>query len=73
MRLYTSPTAKSYLEGREVLFFSPHLNERDARVSFAPEYRFFRSWHDVTAHLAAKHGASASVAIFPTAPLQILD
>ena len=73
MRLYAPPAAKRYLGGREVLFFSPHLNERDARVSFAPEYRFFRAWDDLTSYIAAKHRGPASVAVFPTAPLQILD
>lgn len=73
MRLYASPAAKRYLDGREVLFFSPHLNERDARVSFAPEYQFFRAWDELTSYLAAKHRGPASVAVFPTAPLQILD
>ncbi len=33
-----------YLEGREVVVFSPHLNDRDFRVSFAPEYRLFTTW-----------------------------
>ena len=73
MRLYAPPAAKRYLDGREVLFFSPNINERDARVSFAPEYQFFRAWDELTSYLAAKHRRPASVAVFPTAPLQILD
>ena len=73
MRLYKTPTPKPYLNGCEVLFFSPHLNERDFRVSFAPEYRFFRSWDKLTAYLQMKHRSGSSVAVFPTAPLQILN
>ena len=73
MRLYKSPTPKPFLEGREVLFFSPHLGESDVRVSFAPDYRFFRSWTLLTSYLEKKHPAPASVGVFPTAPLQILD
>jgi nickel-dependent lactate racemase len=73
MRLYKSPTAKPFLGGREVLFFSPHLNERDVRVSFAPEYRFFQSWPLLMSYLETKHRVPASVGVFPTAPLQILD
>lgn len=73
MRLYKSPTPKPFLEGREVLFFSPHLSESDVRVSFAPDCRFFRSWMTLNSYLEAKYPGPASVGVFPTAPLQILD
>ncbi len=73
MRLHREPSAKGYLAGREVVVFSPHLSERDFRVSFAPEYRLFTSWDALVAHLEAKHAGRASVAVFPTAPLQILS
>jgi nickel-dependent lactate racemase len=73
MRLHREPTAKPYLDGREVLFFSPHVNERDFRVSFAPEYRLYTSWEHLSSYLDAKHGDAASVGVFPTAPLQILS
>jgi nickel-dependent lactate racemase len=72
MRLHKAPSAKGYLNGRELVVFSPHLNARDFRVSFAPEYRLFTSWEALAAHLDAKHGGAPSVAVFPTAPLQIL-
>ena len=73
MRLHRAPSAKRYLDGREVVVFSPHLNERDFRVSFAPEYRLFTSWDALVAYLDAKHHGPASVGVFPTAPLQILS
>ena len=73
MRLHRAPTAKPYLDGREVVFFSPHLNERDFRVSFAPEYRLFTSWEALGAYLDAKHHDPVSIGVFPTAPLQILS
>jgi lactate racemase len=73
MRLHRAPSAKGYLEGREVVVFSPHLNERDFRVSFAPAYRLFTTWDALTAHLDAKYPGSPSVAVFPAAPLQILS
>lgn len=72
MRLHAPPAPKRYLEGREVVFFSPHISERDFRVSFAPEYRLFSAWEPLSTYLAAKH-RDASVAVFPTAPLQILS
>ena len=71
MRLHRTPTVKPFLEGREVVVFSPHLNDRDFRVSFAAEYRLFTTWAALSAHLEAKHHGSVSVGVFPTAPLQI--
>jgi nickel-dependent lactate racemase len=73
MRLYRSPGAKPFLEGREVVLFSPNLNRRDFEVSFWSQYRFARSWSEVVDYLAIKHGNRASVGVFPLAPLQILD
>ena len=73
MRLHRPPSAKSYLEGREVVVFSPNLSEQDFRVSFAPGYRLFTTWDSLAAHLAARHPGSPSVAVFPAAPLQMLS
>ena len=74
MRLHREPSAKGYLAGREVIVFSPHLNERDFRVSFAPEYRLFTSWDALAAHLDAQLSpAPPRLRVFPTAPLQILS
>jgi lactate racemase len=73
MRLHREPSAKGYLAGREVLVFSPHLNARDFRVSFAPEYRLFTSWDALASHLDARYAGPAPVGVFPTAPLQILS
>lgn len=72
MRLHREPSAKGYLAGRELLVFSPHLNERDFRVSFAPEYRLFNQWDALVAHLDGRWPGPASVGVFPTAPMQIV-
>jgi nickel-dependent lactate racemase len=73
MRLHRAPAPKPYLEGREIVFYSPHVNERDFRVSFAPEYRLFTVWEALSAYLQSKHPGAVSVGVFPTAPLQILS
>jgi nickel-dependent lactate racemase len=73
MRLHRAPVPKPYLEGREIALFSPNLNERDFRVSFAPEYRLFTSWNALTSHLESKHPGAVSTGVFPTAPLQIVN
>ena len=54
-------------------FFSPNLNERDFRVSFAPADRLFTSWEQLSSYLDAKHRDPISIGVFPTAPLQILS
>jgi lactate racemase len=72
MRLYRSPGAKPFLQGREVLLFSPHLNRRDFEVSFWRDYRFAATWPEVVRHLEEKHGRRATIGLFPLAPLQIV-
>ena len=71
MRLHRAPIAKPYLEGREVAFFSPNLNERDFRVSFAPADRLFTSWEQLS-RTRCQTSCSHLDRVFPTAPLQIL-
>lgn len=73
MRLYRSPIAKPFLEGREIVVFSPNLSRRDFEVSFAREYRFFDAWPALAEYLGRKHPGAASVGVFPLAPLQILS
>jgi hypothetical protein len=73
MRLYRSPGAKPFLQGREIILFSPNLNRRDFEVSFWNEYRFATSWSEVRELLEAKHGSRATVGVFPLAPLQIVS
>jgi len=71
-RLYRQPVAKPFLDGREIVVFSPNLSQRDFEVSFAKEYRFFDSWPVLADYLAAKHRGPAKVGVFPLAPVQIL-
>lgn len=73
MRLYRTPGAKPFLQGRDIILFSPNLNRRDFEVSFWSEYRFATSWSDVHRTLLEKHGNDATVGVFPLAPLQIVD
>jgi lactate racemase len=73
MRLYRAPGLKSFLDGREVLLFSPNLNRRDFEVSFAREYGFFNAWRPLAEYLGKKHFAPASAGVFPCAPMQILS
>jgi hypothetical protein len=73
MRLYRAPQLKPFLEGREIVVFSPNLSQHDFEVSFAKDYRFFDSWPGVADYLERKHPAPASVGVFPLAPIQILS
>jgi nickel-dependent lactate racemase len=73
MRLYRAPGLKPFLEGREIAVFSPNLSRRDFEVSFAKDYRFFETWPALVAYLERKHGPTASVGVFPSAPIQVLS
>jgi nickel-dependent lactate racemase len=73
MRLYREPVERDYLEGRPVVFHSPNLNERDARVSFWRGYPFERRWEGVLRRLRDLCAERVRIAVFPAAPLQILE
>lgn len=72
MRLYRAPGEKLYLDGREIVVFSPNLSVRDFEVSFWKGYRFFSSWPELATYLDGKHGGPATVGVFPMAPLRII-
>jgi nickel-dependent lactate racemase len=73
MRIYREPVERDYLEGRPVIVHSPKLNARDARVSFWEGYPFERTWSRVVRRVRSICGERARVAVFPCAPLQLLE
>ena len=73
MRLYRTPVERSYLEGRPVVVHSPAVGIADARVSFWDGYAVEPSWPGVLRRLRERIGERARVAVFPTAPLQLLE
>jgi hypothetical protein len=73
MRLYRTPVQKPYLEGRDVIVFSPNLNARDFEVSFWKNYRFASSWIETVEYLDRKHAGPVSVGVVPMAPVQIFS
>lgn len=73
MRIYRDPVRRDYLEDRPVIFHSPNLNAHDARVSFWEGYPFERTWGGVLQRLQDVCGERARVAVFPCAPLQLLE
>jgi nickel-dependent lactate racemase len=73
MRLYRTPVVRQHLEGRTVIFHSPNLSAADARVSFWDGYPFERAWGGVVRRLTALCGPRARVAVFPCAPIQLLE
>jgi nickel-dependent lactate racemase len=72
-RLWRPPVRREWLGERQVVLFSPNLNAYDARISFWEGYPFFRSWPAVRRYLRESLGPRARVAVFPTAPLQIME
>ena len=73
MRLYRTPVERSYLEGRKVIVHTPGVSVADARVSFWEGYPIERTWSGVLRRLEREVGPAARVAVFPTAPLQLLE
>ena len=73
MRLYRTPIEREWLEGRPVIFHSPALNAFDARVSFWEGYPFERTWAGVVRRVHGLVGGSPRVAVFPCAPIQLLE
>jgi nickel-dependent lactate racemase len=73
MRLYRKPVERDYLEGRPVIVHAPLLGEPDARISFWEGYPFERRWTGVLRRLRAAFGRRARVAVFPCAPVQLLE
>ncbi|MFQ5669702.1 MAG: lactate racemase domain-containing protein [Acidobacteriota bacterium] len=73
MRLYRKPVERTFLAGRPVIIHAPLLNERDIRISFWEGYPFERTWRGVIKRLESLFGHSLRMAVFPCAPLQILE
>lgn len=72
-RLYRKPVEREWLEGRPVVFHSPNLNDADARVSFWEGYPFEPTWAGAVRRVRALAGDQPRVAVFPCAPLQLLE
>jgi nickel-dependent lactate racemase len=73
MRLYRTPVERDYLEGRPVIFHSPNLGAHDAAVSFWKGYPWESTWGGVVRRLRELCGGRARAAVFPCAPLQLLE
>lgn len=72
MRLYRAPSKKRFLSGRSLLFFSPNINNHEFYINFWEGYSLFNKWEDLIDSLDKKYSHSCKVAVFPTAPLQLV-
>lgn len=57
---------------RDIHFFSAGANVHDFHVSFWDGYRFYTEWPALRQALEEKHGSRAQVAVYHSAPLQLL-
>lgn len=73
MRLYRTPVERTYLEGRPVIVHAPALSLADVRVSFWQGYAVEPTWTGVLEQLKTLVGAKARIAVFPCAPIQLLE
>ncbi len=71
-KLYRPPRPLRFLKNRQLVFFSPGVDEEDFHRLFWQDYRFFRRREELEAHLAQTLPAGAHVAVFPYASLQLI-
>ena len=55
------------VKGRELAFYCPNIEPGE----IDPEYVVFKTWGETVAWLSARHGGSASVAVFPCGTMQL--
>jgi nickel-dependent lactate racemase len=72
MRLSRKPIKKRFLKGRDLILFSPHVNEAEFRRLYWHGYRLANDWNTVISYLENRFKGTCSVSIFPTAPIQLL-
>jgi nickel-dependent lactate racemase len=65
--------AATRVRGRDLAFFAPCVDRGSLPDAVRDDTRLFRSWDETLAWLAAKHGAQASVAVFPCATMQLAE
>jgi len=58
---------------RDMIIFSPGINERDLSPAAREDVTFCNEWPKVIATLRAKHGHHARVAVFPCSAMQIAE
>ena len=70
-RLYRKPIRKRWLGNKDLIIYSPAVNEDGCRSIFWEGYRFCPTWNEVLEELGAAFPGHCKVAVFPCASLQL--
>lgn len=73
MRLYRKPIKRRFLKDRELIIYSPNVNQAEFETIFWDGYTFATQWQDVLENLYKRFPQKCRVAILPTAPFQLLE
>ena len=73
MRLSRKPSPKGMLQGRDLIFFSPGINQEEFNALYWNGYHFAGTWDEVIGCLKKKYPGKCSVSVFPCAPLQLVE
>ena len=64
-------TFKGPLEGRNIIFFAPNINQNSIYDHYSEDVKVFTKWNDVINELHSKHKTKTNVGIFPSSSLQL--
>jgi nickel-dependent lactate racemase len=70
-RLYRKPIRKRWLGNKDLIIYSPAINEDGCRSIFWEGYRFCTTWNEVLEEVGAAFPGHCKVAVFPCASLQL--
>jgi len=73
MRLSHRPIKKRFLSGKDLILFSPNVNQIEFQSLYWEGYRLVSDWNLLIRYLRKKFETRCRVSIFPTAPLQLLQ
>jgi len=72
MRLSRKPIKRRYLNGRDLIVVAPGINHVEFNTLYWDGYTLANEWDAVISHLKKRYHDKCRVAVFPTAPLQLL-
>ena len=67
-----SPHMKQKLSGRDLIFYSPKVNQFSIRNKYPENTHLFNNWQNAVDFLKKKHGNSAKALVFPCSTMQYL-
>jgi len=72
MRLSRKPIKRRYLKGRDLIILAPGINPAEYKTLYWDGYHLAQNWDSALSRLKSRFAEECRVAVFPTAPLQLL-